>query len=110
MEITAIVRGLPALNDATMDDAKHILSENKLRVSVTEQFDDDVVEGVVISQTPDANSQVKEDRTVTIYVSKGATTNIYGGTVTGGGRYEPNADATITAKANNGVCKGQFFL
>ena len=62
---------VPNVVGKTMDDAKHILSENKLRVSVTEQFDDNVIEGVVISQTPDANSHVKEDRTITIYVSKG---------------------------------------
>lgn len=62
---------VPNVVGKTIDDAKHILSENKLRVSVTEQFDDNVVEGVVISQTPDANSHVKEDRTITIYVSKG---------------------------------------
>lgn len=62
---------VPNVVGKTMEDAKHILKENKLRVSVTEQFDDDVVAGVVISQTPDADSHVKEDRTVTIYVSKG---------------------------------------
>ena len=62
---------VPNVVGKTIDDAKHILSENKLRVSVTEQFDDNVVEGIVISQTPDANSHVKEDRTITIYVSKG---------------------------------------
>ena len=62
---------VPNVVGKTIDDAKHILSENKLRVSVTEQFDDNVAEGVVISQTPDANSHVKEDRTITIYVSKG---------------------------------------
>lgn len=62
---------VPNVVGKTMDDATHILKENKLRVSVTEQFDDEVVAGVVISQTPDANSHVKEDRMVTIYVSKG---------------------------------------
>ncbi len=62
---------VPNVVGKTVDDAKHILDENKLRVSVTEQFDDNIAEGVVISQTPDANSQVKEDRTITIYVSKG---------------------------------------
>ncbi len=62
---------VPNVVGKTMDDAKHILIENKLRISVTEQFDDEVVAGVVISQTPDANSHVKEDRLVTIYVSKG---------------------------------------
>ena len=62
---------VPNVVGKTMDEAKHMLSENKLRVSVTEEFSDDVVEGIVISQTPDANSHVKEDRTVTIYVSKG---------------------------------------
>ena len=62
---------VPNVVGKSIDDAKHILSENKLRVSVTEQFNEDVVEGFVISQTPDANSQVKEDRTITIYVSKG---------------------------------------
>ncbi|MBQ5860190.1 MAG: Stk1 family PASTA domain-containing Ser/Thr kinase, partial [Selenomonadales bacterium] len=40
---------VPNVVGKTMDDAKHILSENKLRVSVTEQFDDNVTEGVVIS-------------------------------------------------------------
>lgn len=51
--------------------AKHILEENHLRVSVSEVSNPDVPAGQVISQSPEANEQVKEQRTVHLVVSKG---------------------------------------
>lgn len=51
--------------------AKHILEDNHLRVSVSEVSNPDVPAGQVISQIPEANEQVKEQRTVHLVVSKG---------------------------------------
>lgn len=51
--------------------AKHILADNHLRVSVSEVSNPDVPAGQVISQSPEANEQVKEQRTVHLVVSKG---------------------------------------
>ena len=51
--------------------AKQLLETSKLRVSVVEQYDAKVSAGQVISQSPDAGTMVKEQRVVTIYVSKG---------------------------------------
>lgn len=51
--------------------AKHILEDNHLRVSVSEVSNPDVPAGQVISQSPEANEQVKEQRTVHLVVSKG---------------------------------------
>lgn len=51
--------------------AKHILEDNRLRVSVSEVSNPDVPAGQVISQSPEANEQVKEQRTVHLVVSKG---------------------------------------
>lgn len=51
--------------------AKHILEDNHLRVSVSEVSNPDVPAGRVISQSPEANEQVKEQRTVHLVVSKG---------------------------------------
>lgn len=67
---------VPNVVGKTADDAEHILKEHKLRVSITEQFNDDVAVGLVISQSPEANSRVKEDRNITIYVSKGAEVTV----------------------------------
>ena len=51
--------------------ARQILEDKKLRVNVAETYDADVPAGEVVSQTPEAGSRVKEERLVTIYVSKG---------------------------------------
>lgn len=51
--------------------AKHILEDNHLRVSVSEVSNPDVPAGQVILQSPEANEQVKEQRTVHLVVSKG---------------------------------------
>ena len=51
--------------------AKQIIETANLRVSVVEQFDAKVSAGQVISQSPEAGATVKEQRVVTIYVSKG---------------------------------------
>ena len=51
--------------------AKHILEDNHLRVSVSEVSNPDVPAGQVMSQSPEANEQVKEQRTVHLVVSKG---------------------------------------
>lgn len=51
--------------------AKQILEESNLRVNLAEAYDAEVPEGQVISQYPEAGSKVKEQRTITIYVSKG---------------------------------------
>lgn len=51
--------------------AKHILEDNHLRVSVSEVSNPDVPAGQVISQSPEANEQVKEQRTIHLVVSKG---------------------------------------
>lgn len=63
---------VPNVVGKTVSDADHILQEHKLRVSLTEQFDDNIAAGIVISQTPAADSRVKEDRVISLYVSKGA--------------------------------------
>lgn len=67
---------VPNVVGRTADDAERILKDSKLRVMITEQFDEDIAVGLVISQSPDPNSHVKEDRLVTIYVSKGAEVSV----------------------------------
>lgn len=51
--------------------AKQILEDKNLRVKFAETFNADVSVGNVVSQYPEANSKVKEQRQVTIYISKG---------------------------------------
>lgn len=62
---------VPDVKDRPMALAKQIIETSNLRVSVIEQFDAKVPAGQVISQSPEAGSTVKEQRVVTIYVSKG---------------------------------------
>lgn len=51
--------------------ARSILTNQNLRVSVSESFSDKVPAGNVISQYPEANTVVKEQRMVTLVISKG---------------------------------------
>lgn len=62
---------VPDVTGKQMVLARQILEDKKLRVNVAETFDADVPVGSVVSQTPEAGSKVKEERMVTIYVSKG---------------------------------------
>ena len=51
--------------------ARQILEDGRLRVNVAETYDASVPPGQVVSQSPESGAKVKEDRLVTIYVSKG---------------------------------------
>lgn len=51
--------------------ATQLLEARKLRVNVAETYDEKTLPGQVVSQSPEAGSSVKEDRVVTIYVSRG---------------------------------------
>ncbi len=62
---------VPDVKARPMALAKQLIETANLRVKVIEQFDAEVAAGQVISQTPDAGATVKEQRVVTIYVSKG---------------------------------------
>ena len=62
---------VPDVVGKQMTLARQILEDKKLRVNVAETYDADVPPGQVVSQTPEAGATVKEDRLVTIYVSKG---------------------------------------
>jgi serine/threonine protein kinase len=62
---------VPDVVGKQMTLAKQILEDKKLRVNVSETYNADVPAGQVISQDPAAGSKVKEERLVTIYVSKG---------------------------------------
>lgn len=52
--------------------AQHILEDSHLRVTTSEVSNSEVPAGQVISQTPEAGTSVKEQRTVHLVVSKGA--------------------------------------
>ncbi len=62
---------VPNVTDRPMTLAKQLLETANLRVDVVEQFDAKISAGHVISQSPEAGTTVKEQRVVTIYVSKG---------------------------------------
>ena len=54
--------------------AKQMLESKKLRVNFSETFNSEVPIGNVISQYPEANARVKEQRQITLYISKGGET------------------------------------
>ncbi len=62
---------VPDVKARPMALAKQLIETSNLRVNVVEQYDAEVAAGQVISQSPDAGATVKEQRVVTIYVSKG---------------------------------------
>ena len=62
---------VPDVTGKQMTLARQILEDQHLRVTVAETYDASVPVGVVVSQTPEAGTMVKEERAITIYVSKG---------------------------------------
>ena len=62
---------VPDVTGKQMTLARQILEDQHLRVKVAETYDASVPVGVVVSQTPEAGTMVKEERAITIYVSKG---------------------------------------
>ena len=62
---------MPDVKAKPMTLAKQLLETSNLRVNIVEQFDATVTAGQVISQSPEAGATVKEQRIITIYVSKG---------------------------------------
>ena len=62
---------VPDVTGKQLTLARQILEDQHLRVTVAEAYDASVPVGVVVSQTPEAGTTVKEERTITIYVSKG---------------------------------------
>lgn len=62
---------VPSVVGMQLSSAKTMLEDANLRVNVAETFDPKVPPGSVVSQYPESGSIVKEQRLVTIYISKG---------------------------------------
>ncbi|SFW13945.1 Stk1 family PASTA domain-containing Ser/Thr kinase [Selenomonas ruminantium] len=62
---------VPDVTGKQMTLAKQILEDKRLRVKVDEEFSAEVPAGMVISQNPEGGAKVKEERLITIKVSKG---------------------------------------
>lgn len=62
---------VPNVVGKQLESAKHTLESENLRVNIEEAFDAKVPSGQVVSQYPEAGAIVKEQRTITIYISKG---------------------------------------
>ncbi len=62
---------VPDVTGRQMSLAKQLLEAQNLRVKVEETFDSKVAVGQVASQSPEAGARVKEQRVITIYVSRG---------------------------------------
>lgn len=68
---------VPKVTGKTEDEAKQALEEQDLEVTVVEEFDKKVEEGIVISQDIKADTEIAAGSAVTITVSKGIeTTNV----------------------------------
>lgn len=63
---------MPGVVGKTEEEAKNILEEAGLKVSVTESYDSTVEKGKVISSNPEASKPVGKGDSVTIVVSKGS--------------------------------------
>ena len=62
---------LGVLEGMTEEEATKYLNERKLKVDVSENYSDQIPQGEVISQNPEAATQVKEGSTVSITISLG---------------------------------------
>lgn len=67
---------VPDVTGKQVEQAKSILVSHNLRVSVSEVFNDKVPVGQVISQSPEAGSVVKEQRTINLMVSRGGEVTV----------------------------------
>ena len=65
---------VPSVKGKQLALARQILEDGRLRVNVAEIYDSKVPAGEVVRQEPDAGKNVKLERLVTIYVSKGGET------------------------------------
>jgi serine/threonine-protein kinase len=66
---------VPALINNTTASAKDLLAKTPLRLGeITEAFNSKVAEGLIISSTPQAGTQVKRDTLVDLVISKGIET------------------------------------
>jgi len=62
---------VPNVVGKQVEIAQNILTSQNLRVSISETFNDKIPAGQIISQYPEAGATVKEQRTITLFVSKG---------------------------------------
>ena len=62
---------VPNVVGMSQAQAEETLKAENLRVEIAETFDETVPAGKVASQTPEAGKNVKENRLITIYISKG---------------------------------------
>ena len=62
---------VPDVTGKPVAEATKLLEEQNLRVKVNEVFDEKVEVGSVVAQLPEAGASVKEERLITISVSKG---------------------------------------
>lgn len=65
---------VPNVTGKQMTLARQLLEDGNLRVNIAETYDANVPAGEVVSQDPESGRNVKKDRLVTIYVSKGGET------------------------------------
>ena len=55
----------------TKEEAEEALKKQNLKVAFVENYDNDIEEGKIIKQTPEANTSQIEGSTITVYISKG---------------------------------------
>ena len=65
---------VPSVAGKQLALAQQILVNKNLRVNIAEVYNSEVPAGEVVKQDPDAGRNVKPDRVITIYVSKGGET------------------------------------
>src|SRR5699024_10515405 len=63
--------GLSNLSGLTVSQAEDYAERNNLKLNTTEESSNSVEKGVIISQSPSANTEITEGSTVSIVVSKG---------------------------------------
>lgn len=63
---------MPKLVGETLESAQRIASENGLKITnIKDEFDDEVEEGKIISQDPEAGNKISKNKEITITISKG---------------------------------------
>ncbi len=67
---------LPDMVNWTLTDANNWVTENKILVRVTEEFNDDIEANTVISQNPEAGEELEKEGYLELVISKGPDLSI----------------------------------
>ena len=72
------IQKVPSVEGTSQNNATAAINGKNLEIKIEEEFSNTVAEGYVISQSPEAGTEVEEGSTVTVVISKGKESIVLG--------------------------------